>query len=264
MRILAVVQNNWGQRFVDNIRKRGPTDWTIETYQPPVALPIILDDPEEFLPETLPQVDMVLGCTASPTAAQLIPAIARLSGAKAVLCPIDDSAWMPEGLKNQIQCDLEKMGIESAFPKPFCTLTEETAGFRRSAQPYSSETISEFARHFGKPKLNLTVNDQTGIIEKIEVVRGSPCGATHHAAERLEGTAVEDAVPKAGLASHQYPCLASMEREFIDDRLPSDTLMHVSGFVMNEEMEEKLRPHKKSPQYFTPGERVGTTEETRA
>ena len=109
---------------MDSIRGRGPKDWTVETYTPPAALPIILDEPEEFLPATMPQVDLVLGCTASPTTAQLIPTIARLAGAKAVLCPIDDSAWMPEGRKNQIQRDLAKMGIEYVFPKPFCTLTE--------------------------------------------------------------------------------------------------------------------------------------------
>ena len=261
---MAVVQGLWGQRFVDNIQKRGPKEWTIETYRPPTRLPIILDDPEEFLPKTLPQVDLVLGCTASPTAAQLIPAIARLSGARAVLCPIDDSNWMPEGLKNQIQRELERMGVESVFPKPFCTLTEETAGYRRSAKPYTSETISEFARHFGKPKFNLTVNEETGIISKVDVVRGSPCGATCYAAERLEGTAVEDAVPRAGLVSHQFPCLASMEREFIDDRLPSDTLMHVSGYLVNEEMEKELRPYKKRPQYFTPDESVKSAEDTKA
>ena len=68
---------------------------------------------------------------------------------------------------------------------------------------------------------------------------------------------MEDAIPKAGLVSHQYPCLASMDRESIDDRLV-DTLMHVSGYVINEEMEEKLKPHRKQPQYFTPDPLVDT------
>ena len=260
MRILAVVQGNYGQRIVDNIRHRRPVDWTVETYEPPPVLPIIVDDPEEFLPGTLPTVDLVLALIESPAAAQLIPAIAQRSGAKAVLCPIDNSAWIPTGLKNQLQRELEQIGIESAFPKPFCTLTEETAGYRGAAQPYKSQTISEFARHFGRPALNLRVDARTGIIEKVEVVRGSPCGATHYAAQRLEGTAVEDAVPKAGLLSHHYPCLASMEREPIDDRLEDDTLMHVSGYVLNEEMEEKLRPYRKRPQHFIPDQRVETAE----
>lgn len=259
MRILAIVQGHYGQRMVDNIRSRGPADWTIETFRPPAALPIIVDDPEEFLPASLPQVDLLLALIENPSTAQLLPSIARSSGAKAVLCPIDNSAWVPPGLKNQLQRELGDLGIESAFPKPFCTLTEETAGYRRAAEPYSSQTIAEFARHFGRPRLNLRVNTQTGTIEGVEVIRGAPCGSTHYMAERLEGTLVEDALPNAGLISHQYPCLASMDREQIDDRLV-DTLMHVSGYVVNEEVEEQLRPYKKQPQYFAPGERMQAAE----
>ena len=261
MRILAVVQGHYGQRFVDNIHLRKPDGWTLETYQPPTLLPIMLDDPDEFLPATLPQVDLALTLVESPSTAQLIPGIAQRSGAKAVLCPIDNSAWVPTGLKNQLQRELEQIGVESAFPKPFCTLTEETAGYRRAAQPYASRTISEFARHFGKPKLDLRVDARMGIIDEVEVIRGAPCGATHYAAQRLGGTPVQDAVPKAGLVSHQYPCLASMEREPIDDRLV-DTLMHISGYVVNEEMEEKLRSYAKQPGYFTPGGRVETVRES--
>ena len=251
MRILAVVQGNYGRRMVDNIRHRGPEHWTVETYRPPPMLPLILDEPEEVLPESLFQSDLVLALVENPGTAQLLPAIAMLSGARAVLCPIDNSAWVPTGLKNQIQNELEQMGIESVFPKPFCTLTEETAGYGRAAEPYTSQTVSEFARHFGRPKLSLSVDIRTGNIEKIDVIRGATCGATHYAAQRLEGTAVEDAVPKAGLMSHQYPCLASMDREPINDRLV-DTLMHVSGYVVNEEVEDGLRPYKKSPQYLVP------------
>ncbi|MEE8442506.1 MAG: DUF166 family protein [Dehalococcoidia bacterium] len=258
MRILAVVQGKWGQRIVDNICSRGPEDWAMETYKPPAVLPMIVDDPEEFLPETLPQADLVLALIESPATAQLVPAIARLSEAKAVLCPIDNSAWVPTGLKNQLQKELADIGIESAFPKPFCTLTEESVGYRRAAEAYNSQTISEFARHFGKPRVNLTVDTEAGTLEKIEVVRGAACGATCYAAEKLEGMTVEESVPKAGLLSHQYPCLASMEREQIDDRL-EDTLMHVSGYVLNEEMEEKLKPYKEPPQYFTPDQRVETS-----
>lgn len=257
MRILAVVQSNYGERIVENIRKRGPKDWTIETFQPSRMLPPIIDDPEEFLPETLPQADLVLAMVENPRAAQLIPAIARLSGAKAVIAPIDNSAWIPTGLKNQLQRELAEKGVTAVFPKTFCTLTEETAGYRRAAQSYQNKTISEFARHFGRPRLNLTVNPNTGIIEKMEVERGAPCGATHYAAERLAGTSVKEAVPRAGLVSHHYPCLASMEQEPIDDRL-TDTLMHLSGYVINEEVEEKIKPYKKHPAYFTPGERLET------
>lgn len=257
MRILAVVQGKYGERIVENIRARGPRDWVIETFSAPRALPAIIDEPEEFLPETLPQADLVLAMTENPRAAQLIPAIARLSGARAVIAPIDNSAWMPTGLRNQIRRELEQAGVTAVFPKTFCTLTEKTWGYRRAAEPYQNEYISEFAAHFGKPRFRIAVDPGTKTIQVCEVERGAPCGATHYASNRLIGVSVEEAVPRAGLFSHQYPCLASMDREPIDDRL-EDTLMHVSGFVVNEDLEEKVKPYKEKPQYFAPGERMET------
>lgn len=257
MRILALVQGRYGDRIVENVRRRGPEGWTIETFRPPRFLPPIVDDPEEFLPGTLPGADLVLALIEDSKAAQLIPAVARLASATAVIAPIDNSAWIPVGLQNQLQQELAEKGIAAVFPKTFCTLTEETAGYRRAARRYENPLISEFARHFGRPKLRFTVNRSTGIIEQVDVERGAPCGATHFAAERLVGTSVEDAVPKAGLLSHHYPCLASMEKEQIDDRLV-DTLMHVSGYLVNEEVEEQLKPYRKPPAYLTAGQRLET------
>ncbi len=250
MRILAMSHGLWGRRIADNVKGRMPQGWALETYTPPAALPPIVDDPMEFLPPELPQAELLLAMVENPTIAQLVPGVARLSGAKAVLCPIDNSAWVPPGLKQQLQDELTGAGIPSSWPKPFCSLTEETGGYRRAAERYSSPLISEFARHFGRPKLDLTVAD--GVVQKVEVVRGAPCGSTHYMSTRLEGTPVEEAVPKGGLMSHQYPCLASMTKEQIDDRL-FDTLMHVSGFLVNEELEEKLAPYKKPTQYMRQG-----------
>lgn len=44
-------------------------------------------------------------------------------------------------------------------------------------------------------------------------------------------------VPQAGLFAHHFPCLASMHLE-----PAGDTLMHVSGYVVNDEVERELRP----------------------
>ena len=75
MRILAVVQGHYGQRMVDNIQQRGPDHWELETFRPPPALPIIVDDPEDFLPPALPQAELALTLIENPTTAQLIPAM---------------------------------------------------------------------------------------------------------------------------------------------------------------------------------------------
>jgi hypothetical protein len=50
-----------------------------------------------------------------------------------------------------------------------------------------------------------------------------------------------------------------MEREPIDDRL-LDTLMHVSGYVINEEMEEKLCQYLEKLKYLTPDQGAGSAD----
>ena len=85
----------------------------------------------------------------------------------------------------------------------------------------------------------------------MEVERGSPCGSSHHTAAGLIGIHADEAVPKAGLICHHYPCQASMQQEQIDKAL-YDTLMHLSGYVVNEDVEEQVKPFKTPPMYITP------------
>jgi hypothetical protein len=245
MHILAVIQGHYGQRIVDHIRLRGPADWTVQTFKPPPWLTTVVDDPDEFQRQNVAPANLVLALVESRPLAQLVPDIARHTNAKAVLCPIDNSDWVPTPLKNQIQKALKEAGVESVFPKPFCTLTEETAGYGADSQPYSSRIVSAFAAHFGRPRFDLQVDERTGTIEEVRVTRGSACGSTDYAARRLEGTSVESAVPKAGLLNHQYPCLASTKREPIDDDLVG-TLMHVSSSVVNEELEKQISAYRKT------------------
>jgi len=251
MRILAVVQGNYGTRKVDNIRSHGPSDWTVEVFHAPRFLPQIIDDPAEFLPKELPEADLLLYLGESPAAAQLIPAIVRLSGARAVIAPVDNTAWLPPGLKNQLQRELAALGVASVFPKPFCTLTQGSYGYRRSAEHYDNELIASFAQHFGKPELKITVNPETKRIESVEVVRDATCGSARHVTQGLVGISVEEAEFEAGMLHHHYPCLASMAREWIDDRL-EDTLMHVAGYIIKDEVARQVKPFKKPVQYITP------------
>ncbi len=261
MRILAVVHGNYGTRKVDNIRSHGPSDWTVEVFSAPRFLPQIIDDPAEFLPKELPEADLLLYLGESPAAAQLIPAIAKLSGARVVIAPIDNTAWLPTGLKNQLQRELAAMGIASVFPKPFCTLTEDSYGYRRSAEHYDDELIASFAQHFGKPELKITVNPETKRIEKVDVVRDATCGSARHVAQGLVGVSVEEAEFEAGMLHHHYPCLASMAREWIDDRL-EDTLMHVAGYIIRDEVARQVKPFKKPVPYITPNGYVSGGEDS--
>lgn len=260
MRILAILQGQYGRRMVENIRKRASADWAVESIEVAPHLPAIVDDPAEFLPEEIPQADLVLGLGESVGAAQLIPDVVKRSGAGAAIAPIDNGAWLPTGLKNQLKTELAEMGVASAFPKTFCTLTETSYGFRHFAEPYSDGTIAAFARLFGRPKMKITVDPRTKMATKVEVERGAPCGSTHYTAERLIGLTADEAAFKSGLICHHYPCLASMAKEQIDTAL-FDTLMHISGYVMQEEAEKEVKPFMAPARYFTPGERLETPAE---
>jgi hypothetical protein len=251
VRILIVIQGPYGERISRNIKEKSPAEWAVESVKLTMALPPLIDEPEEFLPPELPQSDLIVFLSETQQASQLIPDIVAATGAKAVIAPIDNSQWVPMGLKNQLQKELAAKGIGSAWPKTFCTLTENSYGYRHAAESYKDNLIAAFAQHFGKPKFKITVNPSTKLIEAVEVERGAPCGSSHHTAAGLIGIHADDAVPKAGLICHHYPCQASMQQEQIDKAL-YDTLMHLSGYVVNEDVEEQIKPFKTPPGYMTP------------
>jgi len=255
MVILVLTQGPYGERIARNLRENAPLGWRIEETALPKRLPALIDEPDEFMPPAVPQSDLVLAAGESPGAAQLISTFVKRSGARSVIAPIDNSAWLPQGLANQLRAELAEMGVASAFPKPFCSLTESSYGFRRSARPYNDELISKFAQRFGRPGLKIKVNPETRLIEHVEVLRNSACGAVAHAAKVMVGLHADEADVKAGLILHHYPCLCSMNQEWLDDRL-YDTLMHASGYIMNEEVAGQVKPFKTPPIYLSPGERV--------
>ncbi|HIC88598.1 MAG TPA: hypothetical protein EYP04_04250 [Anaerolineae bacterium] len=251
MRILAIIQGEYGQRHVDNIRRRGPTDWVVNVWRAPAALPPVIDEPEEFLPSELPPADLILAAGEHPGVASLLPEVVAMTGAQAVIAPVDNVAWLPKGLAAQVARWLEQDGIAAVFPKPFCSLTERTYNVRRFQTEYDHPLIAEFARHFGRPKLNITVDPESRQITAVEVERDACCGCTSFVAERLIGVSADEAEEKAGLLHHHFPCLASMGK----DPDFNDTLMHVSGHLLRDEVAEQVRPFRRV-QYLRPQGKV--------
>ena len=214
MQILFIIQKSYGKRIVDNIASFAPRDWKINTWVAPSFLPPIIEEPEEFLPQSLPQADLLISLGEIPGIAELIPALNKLSKTKAVIAPCDSQNWLPPGLKNQIKKELEDSNISCAFPSPFCSLTEKSS---------TNKYIKSFARYFGKPKIIISCNQ--GTINKIIIQREAPCGSTRFIAEKLKGVKIEETEKKAGLLHHYYPCLASGK---IDIRF-KDSLLHRSA-----------------------------------
>jgi hypothetical protein len=247
MRILAIISGQYGQRHVDNIREHGPKEWAVNTWQSPAVLPPIVDYPEDYLPETLPQADLILSFAELKGAAELLPDIAKMTGAKAVIAGVDSEAWLPRGLAKQLRGWLEKRDVACATPKPLCSLTETHFGItRRQKEEHNSPLIAEFAKYFGKPELELTIDPKNRSVTAAAVKRDAVCGCARFTAEGLVGLSVDEVEEKAGLLHHHYPCMASMGKD-IDF---GDTLMHISGNLMKETVSEQIKPYMR---YFDPG-----------
>lgn len=250
MKILAIVSGEYGKRHVQNIQEFGPKDWEIETWQTPPVFPPFIDDPEDFLPDQLPLSDLILSFAEHKGAAELLPDIARMTNAQAVLVAVDDELWLPRGLDRQLHGWLEEAGIDCATPKPLCSLTESTYGVtRHETAEYDNPLISEFARYFGQPELTLEIDPDTRTIISVEVVRDAVCGCARHTADGLVGLSADEAEEKAGLLHHHYPCLASMQKL---PHFDHDTLMHVSGQILKNNVGTQIKPFKQV-RTFKPG-----------
>ncbi len=250
MRILAVVQGQYGQRIVENVRHHGPRGWTIESWRPP-DLPAVVDDPDRYMPLHVPPVELILALGESPAVAQLIPDIAHRAGAQAIIAPVDHSAWLPEGLIGQLQERLKRAGVEAVFPRPFCSLTEDGYNLRHQRVSYANPWVSEFARHFGRPVFR--VGCEGGLIKEVEVERDTACGCGRFVAERLRDVPVQEAVLQAGIFHHHYPCLAGMTLE----RSMGDTLLHLAGQLMRQAVEVEIASLLPRAAYLVPEGRSG-------
>jgi hypothetical protein len=229
MRILVAIQGHYGQRIADNIRQHCPAGWKVYTYSFPSDLPAIIDDADVFLPKELPAADLLISLGEHPGVAQMIPDMVKKSGAKAVVAPADNRVWLPPGLARQIKRKLESMGVEMVYPVPFCTLTEKDS---------QNLYVREFAEYFGRPEVDIELDKDR--IKRVTVIRGTPCGCSLYVADGLAGVWKRDAVEKAGLLHHQYPCLATM----VMDQEFEDTLMHRGGLMTKLAVEKSIKAAK--------------------
>jgi len=190
----------------------------------------------------IPAADLVLYLGESANVAQFLPSVVERAGARAVIAPVDNAAWLPEGMVRQLRVWLRELGVTAVFPKPFCSLTERSYNVRQRQVAFEDPWIGEFARHFGQPVLQIEcegsgIRDQgSGIRERIsrgEVKRDAPCGCARAVAHQLAGVDVDEAVAQAGLYHADYPCLATMG---VDPGL-GRSLVQASGDLMRQAVE---------------------------
>ncbi|MGB9676242.1 MAG: DUF166 domain-containing protein [Candidatus Bathyarchaeales archaeon] len=217
--------------FVQNIRAA--------TQLPsPAELPAFIDNPEKYMPRKISKANLCIASGLHKDLLLELPAYLNKNGVEGLIVPIEDFNEVPSGLRKQVEERCMELSIESAFPKPFCSL---------EADEKNKPLISQFVNGFnvGKPKLEISTetHGKYEVISSTVVRQSAPCGSTWYVAKKILGTRIEmgilyDTIAKA---HHSYPCTATMN---VDPEL-KEPILHIGGYIIREAVEKALEKPKK-------------------
>ena len=180
----------YAQRLIHYFRSRGGH---VEDYEAPRNLPMIIDEPEEYLPANAGHGDVVIAVHMHQDLVVELPDLMAVHGGKALIVPVEDPDWARPGLVRQVGELCRGRGLECEFPKPFCALNPQGPVLKRFADEYE----------VGKPELILTQRD--GRVVGAECKRGAPCGLTAAAAGKLVGTDLSHECTRSMLPTLAWP-----------------------------------------------------------
>ena len=92
----------------------------------PETLPDFIDDPGPYIP-VLPSADIMIATEIHPDILMELPPRLNAAGIKGLIVPVEQSREAASGLAKQVGARCSDLGIESAFPKPFCSLKNSGA-----------------------------------------------------------------------------------------------------------------------------------------
>lgn len=213
--INILIQGSYGNRIAENLKKNSPSNWKITLYQFPKDMPKIIENPEPFFPKSIVDCDVIISLGENPALATILPDLVRLTGAKAVIAPVDNPLWLPQGVITQISKELKELNVQYAFPIPFCSMDSNTG----------LSLIDKFAAQFGRPELQIKLRDDT--IKEIRILRRSPCGSAQYMSEGILGLKKKQADKRAGLLIQIFPCLASRSSSSISKK----PLIHIAANI---------------------------------
>ena len=156
MKIGIVSDGKFGDRAFEIIRERFPTDWIIA----PFPQSMVVDD----LELDIPACDLYISYVRHPDVALTI-----VEKQKPVILGV---SFGPGFLRQA-----KEINENIVAPITMCSLEDNT---------WVPE-INEFAKVFGRPSFDVKVQED-GTIERVRVIRGSPCGSTVAASSELPGT----------------------------------------------------------------------------
>ncbi|MDO9097179.1 MAG: DUF166 family protein [Candidatus Methanoperedens sp.] len=191
----VITRGKYGHRLIENIQKN--SEFKVSAIEIPESLPDFIEAPGEFLAalnldKSIFSNDLIIAYILHP---DLTPEIVRLAGENGARAVIIAGGAARAGGLSELQKISGKYNMHVEVHEICCDI--EQCG---------NEVVDELASCFGRPKLKITT--KSGLITKVEVLRGAPCGSTWHMAKGLVGAGIKDAPGKAGLLVQQYPCRA--------------------------------------------------------
>lgn len=226
----------------ENLRSHANSFYYYE--QVGINVPDFIEEPQDYLPTNLPEVDFLLVIGIHQDLLSGLPEYLKDTNLLAVIIPIENPKWIPPGLQVQVLEEFEKIGIQAAFPKPFCALSKElnqynVEGFNIT---HNRDQIINFIDYFkiGEPIVAFLLNREGNAVEDTCVIQTAPCGSTFFILQQLHGKYINDDKTslneKISKAHHSYPCNASMDQ----DSVLKDSILHVGGYLIRNEIRRKL------------------------
>ena len=191
----VVTRGKYGRRLIGNIEQN--SDFQVFSLELPESLPDFIEDPQEFiaslyLNKKVLSSDLVIVYALHP---DLTPEIIRLAGENGARAVIIAGGMSRAGGKEEFESSSLKYDMHIEVHEICCEI--EKCG---------NTVVDEFASCYGRPQVKITT--KVGLISKVEVICGAPCGSTQHMAKGLVGLSVKDAPARAGLFVQQFPCRA--------------------------------------------------------
>jgi len=207
-------------------------------------VPDFIEDPEEYFPKTLPEVDFVMVVGIHQDLLSGLPDYLKDKNIKAVIIPIENPKWVQPGLQVQVLEAFEDYGIQVAFPKPFCALSKELDEYNQEGFNVTKERgyILEFIDYYkiGVPIVSFLLSEDGKSIADSCVLQCAPCGSSYFVLQQLKAKYIDNGElslnERISKAHHSYPCNASMDQ----DTILKDSILHVGGYLIRNAIRREL------------------------
>ena len=207
-------------------------------------VPDFIEDPEDYLPKSLPQVDFIMVVGIHQDLLSGLPEYLKDKNIKAVIIPVENPKWVQPGLQVQVLEAFENHEIQAAFPKPFCALNKELDEYNKEGFNITRNRnfINEFIDHYkiGVPIISFLLSKDGKSIEDTCVLQCAPCGSSYFVLQQLKAKYLEDGEislnERISKAHHSYPCNASMDQ----DAILKDSILHVGGYLIRNAVRKEL------------------------